>query len=51
MFELGLRPNFNVADSPLNEQNRENSVAKLRHIALIVEDPNRQPSFSSRLSI
>jgi lactoylglutathione lyase len=36
---------LDVADSPVNEQERENFMAKLRHIALIVEDPESTAKF------
>jgi lactoylglutathione lyase len=42
---LGLRLNPDLPNSPINGQNRETSVAKLRHIALIVEDPESTAKF------
>jgi lactoylglutathione lyase len=40
-----LRLDRRVPDSPINRQKREISVAKLRHIALIVEDPESTARF------
>jgi methylmalonyl-CoA/ethylmalonyl-CoA epimerase len=40
-----LRLHLDLPNSPINGQSRETAVAKLRHIALIVEDPESTAKF------
>jgi lactoylglutathione lyase len=40
-----LRLHLDLPNSPINGQSREIAVAKLRHIALIVEDPESTAKF------